>query len=93
MRVQDAISLQQGEFIGQTVETERTFFQGIISRADATPERFPLHPVATFGEGEEESDTALLVVQENCRRVSQQIREILALHANTMGTGAGSEGE
>ncbi|MBB4603507.1 hypothetical protein HNQ93_004199 [Hymenobacter luteus] len=85
VRVQDAISLQQGEFIGQTVETERTFFQGIISRAGATPERFPLHPVATFGDSEEDSAATLtVVVQENYRRVSQQVRETLALHANTL---------
>jgi hypothetical protein len=85
VRVQDAISLQQGEFIGQTVETERTFFQGIISRADATPERFPLHPVATFGDNEEDSAATLsVVVQENYRRVSQQVKETLALHANTL---------
>jgi hypothetical protein len=85
VRVQDAISLQQGEFIGQTVETERTFFQGVISRADATPERFPLHPVATFGDSEEDSAATLsVVVQENYRRVSQQVRETLALHANTL---------
>ncbi|RAK62405.1 type IV secretory system conjugative DNA transfer family protein [Hymenobacter edaphi] len=85
VRVQDAISLQQGEFIGQTVETERTFFQGVISRADATPERFPLHPVATFGDNEEESAATLsVVVQENYRRVSQQVRETLAMHANTL---------
>ncbi|KAA9325136.1 TraM recognition domain-containing protein [Hymenobacter busanensis] len=85
VRVQDAISLQQGEFIGQTVETERTFFQGVISRADATPERFPLHPVATFGDSEADAAATLsVVVQENYRRVSQQVKETLALHANTL---------
>ncbi|GAB2961729.1 hypothetical protein GCM10027048_32480 [Hymenobacter coalescens] len=85
VRVQDAISLQQGEFIGQTVETERTFFQAVISRADATPERFPLHPVATFGDSEADSAAMLaVVVQENYRRVSQQVKETLALHANTL---------
>ncbi|UOQ75293.1 type IV secretory system conjugative DNA transfer family protein [Hymenobacter cellulosilyticus] len=85
VRVQDAISLQQGEFIGQTVETERTFFQGVISRADATPERFPLHPVATFGDCEADSAEMLsVVVQDNYRRVSQQVKETLALHANIL---------
>ena len=65
VRVQDAIGLQQGEFIGQTVETEKTFFQGTISRADATKERFPLHPVATFGDpAGEGNDTFSVVVQE-----------------------------
>ncbi|MCB2411051.1 TraM recognition domain-containing protein [Hymenobacter lucidus] len=92
VRVQDAISLQQGEFIGQTVETERTFFQGVISRADATQERFPLHPVATFGASEENSAAKLsVVVQENYRRVSQQVKETLALHVNTLAGGTKSE--
>jgi hypothetical protein len=92
VRVQDAIGLQQGEFIGQTVETERTFFQGVISRDDATPERFPLHPVATFGESEEESaGTLAVVVQENYRRVSQQVKETLALHVNTLAGGIKNE--
>ncbi|RSK38906.1 type IV secretory system conjugative DNA transfer family protein [Hymenobacter perfusus] len=94
VRVQDAISLQQGEFIGQTVETERTFFQGVISRADATQERFPLHPVATFGTDEEDSAAALsTVVQENYRRISQQVRETLALHVNTLAGGTKNEVE
>ncbi|AHJ95497.1 hypothetical protein Hsw_PA0164 (plasmid) [Hymenobacter swuensis DY53] len=88
VRVQDAIGLQQGEFIGQTVETERTFFQGVISRADATQERFPLHPVATFGTGEEDGGAALsAVVQENYRRVQQQIKETVALQVNTLAGG------
>ena len=92
VRVQDAIGLQQGEFIGQTVETERTFFQGVISRTDATPERFPLHPVATFGGSEEESAATLsVVVQENYRRVSQQVKETLALHVNTLAGGTKNE--
>ena len=93
VRVQDAIGLQQGEFIGQTVETERTFFQGVISRADATPERFPLHPVATFGTGEEKESagTLTVVVQENYRRVSQQVKETLALHVNTLAGGTKDE--
>ena len=92
VRVQDAIGLQQGEFIGQTVETERTFFQGVISRADATEERFPLHPVATFGTDEEDSAATLsVVVQENYRRVSQQVKETLALHVNTLAGGTKNE--
>ncbi|GAA4367527.1 hypothetical protein GCM10023185_39500 [Hymenobacter saemangeumensis] len=92
VRVQDAIGLQQGEFIGQTVETERTFFQGVISRADATQERFPLHPVATFGSDEQDSVAALsTVVQENYRRVSQQVKETLALHVNTLAGGIKNE--
>ncbi|WBA44340.1 TraM recognition domain-containing protein [Hymenobacter canadensis] len=92
VRVQDAIGLQQGEFIGQTVETERTFFQGVISRADATQERFPLHPVATFGTSEEDSAATLSeVVQENYRRVSQQVNETLALHVNTLAGGIKNE--
>ncbi|TGE21008.1 type IV secretory system conjugative DNA transfer family protein [Hymenobacter metallicola] len=93
VRVQDVIGLQQGEFIGQTVETGRTFFQGVISRADATPERFPLHPVATFGTAEEDSVAVLSqVVWENYRRVHQQVQETLALHVNTLNGGTGNEG-
>ncbi|TLM88957.1 type IV secretory system conjugative DNA transfer family protein [Hymenobacter jeollabukensis] len=92
VRVQDAISLQQGEFIGQIVETERTFFQGVISRADATQERFPLHPVATFGDNEADSAAMLsTVVQENYGRVSQQVKETLALHANALAGGTKNE--
>ena len=92
VRVQDAIGLQQGEFIGQTVETERTFFQGVISRTDATSERFPLHPVATFGSDEEDSAATLsVVVQENYRRVTQQVKETLALHVNTLAGGTNNE--
>ncbi|GAC1373976.1 MAG: hypothetical protein NVSMB30_16420 [Hymenobacter sp.] len=92
VRVQDAIGLQQGEFIGQTVETKQTFFQGVISRADATEERFPLHPVATFGSNEEESAATLaVVVQGNYRRVSQQVKETLALHVNTLAGGTKNE--
>ena len=88
VRVQDAIGLQQGEFIGQTVETDKTFFQGTISRADATKERFPLHPVAAFGDPEgEESDTLSVVVQENYQRVSREVRETLGLHVNTLAGG------
>ena len=85
VRVQDAIGLQQGEFIGQTVETDKTFFQGTISRADATGERFPLHPVATFGDpAGEGADTLSAVVQENYQRVSREVRETLGLHVNTL---------
>jgi hypothetical protein len=89
VRVQDAISLQQGEFIGQTVETHKTFFQGTISRADATKERFPLHPVATFGDSEgEEGDSLSIIVRENYQRVSREVRETLGLHVNTLAGGA-----
>ncbi len=88
VRVQDAIGLQQGEFIGQTVETDRTFFQGTISRADATKERFPLHPVATFGEPEGEGpDPLSVVVQANYQRVSREVRETLGRHVNTLARG------
>ncbi|MCR5890747.1 TraM recognition domain-containing protein [Hymenobacter sp. J193] len=41
VRVQDTIGLQQGEFIGQTVETESTFFQGTITRPEWTGSSFP----------------------------------------------------
>ncbi|MGI4741269.1 MAG: TraM recognition domain-containing protein [Janthinobacterium lividum] len=92
VRVQDAIGLQQGEFIGQTVETDKTFFQGTISRTDATKERFPLHPVAIFGDQEGEgSDTLSVVVQENYQRVSREVRETLGLHVNTLAGGTKSD--
>ncbi len=85
VRVQDTIGLQQGEFIGQTVETASTFFQGTIYRPDATKEKFPLHPLATFGgEGAEAESRLHAVVQENFLRVRQQVRDTIMSHPNTL---------
>jgi hypothetical protein len=83
IRPQDTVTLQQGEFIGQTVGTENPFFQGTIMRPQLTKERFPLHPMVTFGDGSEEAIHA--VVQENFLRVRQEVRETINLHVNTLG--------
>ncbi|MBO2033465.1 type IV secretory system conjugative DNA transfer family protein [Siccationidurans ginsengisoli] len=88
VRVQDAIGLQQGEFVGQTVETENTFFKGTISRADATQEQFPLHQMVSFGGPHEDPASALSrTVQENFLRVRQEVKETLAKHVNTLAGG------
>ncbi|MBD2717262.1 TraM recognition domain-containing protein [Microvirga sp. STR05] len=50
VRLQDTITLETGEFIGQTVETEQPFFQGKVER-QAAPGTYPLHPLATFEGG------------------------------------------
>ncbi|WP_215139106.1 type IV secretory system conjugative DNA transfer family protein [Hymenobacter sp. ISL-91] len=50
VRLQDTITLETGEFIGQTVETEQPFFQGKVER-QAAPGTYPLHPLATFESG------------------------------------------
>ncbi|MET4108996.1 TraM recognition domain-containing protein [Hymenobacter sp. UYP22] len=85
VRVQDTIGLQQGEFIGQTVETESTFFQGTITRPEWTGEQFPLHPMVSFGGPDDDPEKALAdAVQENFMRVRQEVRDTLALHVNTL---------
>ncbi|GAA4394151.1 TraM recognition domain-containing protein [Hymenobacter koreensis] len=92
VRVQDAIGLHQGEFVGQTVETERTFFQGVISRADATEEMFPLHQMVSFGgPGEDPASALSRTVQENFLRVRQEVKETLAKHVNTLAAGTKTE--
>jgi|GEM_PF-3290273 len=50
VRLQDTITLETGEFIGQTVETEHPFFQGRVER-QAAAGTYPLHPLATFEGG------------------------------------------
>lgn len=50
VRLQDTITLETGEFIGQTVETEQPFFQGKVERRAAAG-HYPLHPLATFEGG------------------------------------------
>ena len=85
VRVQDAIGLQQGEFIGQTVETGSTFFQGTISRTDATRERFPLHPMVTFGGPGDDAEAALSkAVMDNFLLVRQQVMDTIKEHPNTL---------
>jgi hypothetical protein len=92
VRVQDTIGLQQGEFIGQTVETGSTFFQGTIARTDVTPERFPLHQMVSFGgPGEDPASALSRTVQENFLRVRQEVKETLAKHVNTLAAGTKTE--
>ncbi|WP_167852133.1 TraM recognition domain-containing protein [Hymenobacter elongatus] len=50
VRLQDTITLETGEFIGQTVETDQPFFQGKVAR-QPTAGHYPLHPLATFEGG------------------------------------------
>jgi len=82
IRPQDTVTLQQGEFIGQTVGTESPFFQGTIMRPQLTKERFPLHPMVTFGDGSEEAIHA--VVQENFLRVRQEVKDVINIYPNTI---------
>ncbi|MFD1875502.1 TraM recognition domain-containing protein [Hymenobacter bucti] len=85
VRVQDIISLKQGEFIGQTVETNSPFFQGTINRTDATQERFPLQPMVTFAaEGADPAAALNKTVQENFLRVRQEVKDIITSHPNTL---------
>jgi hypothetical protein len=85
VRVQDTINLQQGEFIGQTVETNSTFFQGTIDRTDSTEERFPLHPMMTFAaEGADPAAALTKTVQENFLQVRQQVLETIQQFPNTL---------
>ena len=85
VRVQDTIGLQQGEFIGQTVETGSTFFQGTISRKDATKERFPLHPMVTFGGPGDDPEKALsTAVMDNFLLVRAQVLDTITKHPNTL---------
>ncbi|MCR5890338.1 TraM recognition domain-containing protein [Hymenobacter sp. J193] len=51
VRVQDAYTLQQGEFIGQTVETPMSFFQAQIQR-EIEPGDFPIQPISVFEDAE-----------------------------------------
>ena len=93
VRVQDTIGLQQGEFIGQTVETGSTFFQGTISRTDATREQFPLHPMVTFGgPGEDPQEALSKAVMDNFLLVRRQVQETLNKHVNTLAGGTKNEG-
>ena len=51
VRVQDAYTLRQGEFIGQTVETPVSFFQAQMQR-EVEPGDFPIQPIAIFEDAE-----------------------------------------
>lgn len=51
VRVQDAYTLRQGEFIGQTVETPMSFFQAQMHR-EVEPGDFPIQPISIFEDAE-----------------------------------------
>jgi len=84
VRIQDAVSLEQGEFIGQTVETDLVFFQGTIDRSDASAEVHPLEPFAVFsGDGEENSEEVQKqIIQANFQRVRDQVKETVEMYPN-----------
>lgn len=86
VRIQDAVGLEQGEFIGQTVETESTFFQGLIDRSDAQTERHELEPFAIFGnDGKTNGQEAQkIIVQANYYQVRDQVKETLGIYPNTL---------
>ncbi len=67
VRVQDAYTLRQGEFIGQTVETPVSFFQAQMQR-EVEPGDFPIQPIAIFEDAEG-------VITPQIERELQQDRE------------------
>jgi len=85
VRPQDTITLKLGEFIGQTVGSNRTFFKAVIKR-ETTPERFPLHPFVRFGgsTAEEAAANQAAMIEENFRRVRKQVKDTLSLYPNTL---------
>ncbi|WP_225988115.1 TraM recognition domain-containing protein [Rufibacter sp. LB8] len=89
VRIQDAVGLEQGEFIGQTVETESTFFQGRIDRSDAQTEAHELEPFALFAdEGETNSQEAQrIIVQANYQKVRDEVKETVEMYPNTLAPG------
>ncbi|KAA3435979.1 TraM recognition domain-containing protein [Rufibacter hautae] len=89
VRIQDAVGLEQGEFIGQTVETESAFFQGRIDRSDAQTEIHELEPFALFAdEGETDSQEAQrIIVQANYQKVRDEVKETVEMYPNTLAPG------
>jgi len=85
VRLQDTITLKLGEFIGQTVGSNSTFFKAVITR-QTTKERFPLHPLASFGGtgAEEAARLQAEAVQANFMRVRKEVKETLAKYPNTL---------
>ena len=85
VRLQDTITLKLGEFIGQTVGSNSTFFKAVITR-ETTKERFPLHPLASFGGtgAEEAARLQAEAVQANFMRVRKEVKETLAKYPNTL---------
>ena len=85
VRPQDTITLKLGEFIGQTVGSEKTFFKGVITRPGATSERFPLHPMVNFGGSGAEAEANLAAaVEANFLKVRKQVQDVLKLYPNTL---------
>ncbi|WP_207435943.1 type IV secretory system conjugative DNA transfer family protein [Sabulibacter ruber] len=90
VRLQDAISLGQGEFIGQTVETDSPFFQGYVSRKDAPQQRMVLEPFAHFTDRDQITsgeDVQSTIVQANFQKVRDDVRDTIELYPNTLASG------
>jgi hypothetical protein len=71
VRPQDVITLEQGEFIGQTVETDIPFFKGTIVRKEA-PGKYPIQPMTTYGFGEAESERIQIELNNQARERAAQ---------------------
>ena len=74
VRPQDVITLEQGEFIGQTVETKVPFFKGTILRKEA-PGKYPIHPLATYEYGAAESERIQIEKANEARARAVQLAE------------------
>ncbi|WP_190277648.1 TraM recognition domain-containing protein [Adhaeribacter rhizoryzae] len=87
VRIQDAVSLEQGEFIGQTVETDQIFFKGVIYRGDAPAERMALEPFVQFTDEKQliqETDIKATIIQANFQQVREQVKDTVLLYPNTL---------
>lgn len=92
VRIQDAITLEQGEFIGQTVETESSFFQGFISREKTNRERMALEPFVYFTDHNQlidDTDLKSAVVQANFHKVRREVKDTVELYPNTLASREG----
>jgi len=74
VRPQDVITLERGEFIGQTVETNQPFFQGTIVR-EIAPGKYPIQPFATYEYGE--AETERLLIEKNNERRAREAKQTL----------------
>lgn len=72
IRPQDIITLQQGEFVGQTVETQTSFFKATIQRKEL-PGSYPIEPLATFDYGEAENER--IQIELNVAAIAQEAVE------------------
>ncbi|QKG59104.1 hypothetical protein GKZ68_20700 (plasmid) [Hymenobacter sp. BRD128] len=80
VRPQDVITLEQGEFIGQTVETSVPFFKGTIVRTEA-PGKYPIEPMTRYDYGDAESERIQIEKNNEAR-----VRASQAAQAGTSGT-------